>query len=122
MQSRAPSKCSSKYYPRNTTRPVYLSIYQTQGLWKFVAYGDVAAAMSALPRAGETLSGAWTRQDLLYESDTEALSVDPVCISKKDGEKCSAAAAPPPPSLPPSPPPSLPPFRCEGGGPLPRAV
>ncbi|CAM9928055.1 unnamed protein product, partial [Hapterophycus canaliculatus] len=55
-----------------------------QGLWKFVAYGDVSAAMSALPRAGETLNGAWTRQDLLYDSDTEALSVNPLCISKKD--------------------------------------
>jgi len=64
-----------------------ICLSQTQGLWKFVAYGDVAAAMSALPRAGETLSGAWTRQDLLYESDTEALSVDPVCISKKDGKR-----------------------------------
>lgn len=57
-----------------------------QGLWKFVAYGDVTAAMNALPRAGETLSGAWTRQDLLYESDTEALAVNPLCISKKESE------------------------------------
>lgn len=60
--------------------------FQTQGLWKFVAYGDVAAAMNALPRAGETLNGAWTRQDLLYDSDTEVLSVNPLCISKKDSE------------------------------------
>lgn len=51
-----------------------------------MAYGDVTAAMNALPRAGETLSGAWTRQDLLYESDTEALSVNPLSISKKDSE------------------------------------
>lgn len=51
-----------------------------------MAYGDVTAAMNALPRAGETLSGAWTRQDLLYESDTEALSVNPLCISKKESE------------------------------------
>lgn len=51
-----------------------------------MAYGDVTAAMNALPRAGETLSGAWTRQDLLYESDTEALSANPLCISKKDSE------------------------------------
>lgn len=51
-----------------------------------MAYGDVAAAMNALPRAGETLNGAWTRQDLLYESDTEALSINPLTISKKDSE------------------------------------
>ena len=51
-----------------------------------MAYGDVTAAMNALPRAGETLSGAWTRQDLLYESDTEALAVNPLCISKKESE------------------------------------
>lgn len=51
-----------------------------------MAYGDVAAAMSALPRAGETLNGAWTRQDLLYESDTEALSINPLAISKKDSK------------------------------------
>lgn len=51
-----------------------------------MAYGDVAAAMNALPRAGETLNGAWTRQDLLYESDTEALSVNPLTISKKDSK------------------------------------
>eukprot|EP00904_Undaria_pinnatifida_P004683 jgi/Undpi1/14215/HiC_scaffold_9.g03864.m1 len=55
-----------------------------QGLWKFAAYGDVTAAMNALPRAGETLNGAWTRQDLLYESDTEALSIDTFSITKKD--------------------------------------
>lgn len=61
-------------------------LFGVQGLWKFVAYGDVAAAMNALPRAGETLNGAWTRQDLLYDSDTEALSVNPLYISKKDSE------------------------------------
>ncbi|CAM9371192.1 unnamed protein product, partial [Laminaria digitata] len=55
-----------------------------QGLWKFAAYGDVNAAMNALPRAGETLNGAWTRQDLLYESDSEALSIDTFTITKKD--------------------------------------
>lgn len=51
-----------------------------------MAYGDVAAAMNALPRPGETLNGAWTRQDLLYESDTEALSINPLAISKKDSK------------------------------------
>lgn len=64
-----------------------------KGLWKFVAYGDVAAAMNALPRSGETLNGAWTRQDLLYDSDTEALSVNPLCISKKDSE-CACRPVP----------------------------
>lgn len=56
-----------------------------------MAYGDVTAAMNALPRAGETLSGAWTRQDLLYESDTEALAVNPLSISKKESECWSFA-------------------------------
>ncbi|CAM9149602.1 unnamed protein product, partial [Sphacelaria rigidula] len=55
-----------------------------QGLWKFVAYGDVGAAMNALPRANETLDGAWTRMDLLYESDTEDLSIDPGTLKKCD--------------------------------------
>lgn len=51
-----------------------------------MAYGDVNAAMNALPRSGETLNEAWTRQDLLYESDTEALSTNPSSLSKKDSE------------------------------------
>lgn len=55
-------------------------------MWKFVAYGDVNAAMSALPRVGETLDGAWNRQDLLYESDTEDLAIDP-SVLKKDVSK-----------------------------------
>lgn len=42
--------------------------------------------MNALPRAGETLNGAWTRQGLLYESDSEALSLDPFSVTKKDSE------------------------------------
>lgn len=48
-----------------------------------MAYGDVNAAMNALPRPGETLDGAWNRQELLYESDTEDLAIDP-CALKKD--------------------------------------
>lgn len=47
-----------------------------------MAYGDVNAAMNALPRIGETLDGAWTRQDLLYESDTEDLGIDPSTLRK----------------------------------------
>lgn len=57
-----------------------------QGLWKFVAYGDVDAAMNALPRPGETLNGAWTRQDLLYDSDSEDLSVRPTTLTREDSE------------------------------------
>lgn len=42
--------------------------------------------MNALPRANETLDGAWTRMDLLYESDTEDLSIDPGTLKKCDSE------------------------------------
>lgn len=51
-----------------------------------MAYGDVGAAMNALPRANETLDGAWSRMDLLYESDTEDLSIDPTMLKKGDSE------------------------------------
>lgn len=73
----------SPLYFSNTFGINYL---HRQGLWKFVAYGDVGAAMNALPRANETLDGAWTRMDLLYESDTEDLSIDPGTLKKCDSE------------------------------------
>lgn len=63
-----------------------LVLFEVQGLWKFVAYGDVGAAMNALPQANETLDGAWNRMDLLYESDREDLGIDPSMLKKCDSK------------------------------------
>lgn len=88
------SNCTNVLEEKNSRHEIrFLTVYtihpNIQGLWKFVAYGDVGAAMNALPRANETLDGAWSRMDLLYESDTEDLSIDPATLKKGDSESWS---------------------------------